>query len=496
MSFIDELAGAFGFGDEFSETSWADRLAEAAFTPPSGIRITFDYEDISYKRAKKGTAFEFGGADVTLVQDHGVTGRRYPMRIFFWGADVDKKAAVFETALSERGIGKLESPLYGEQNVVVLGDWTRRDHLKSAANQTVFEVTFFDTVDTSYPVGQEDPVSAVLAALDLFGEASAAEFATSLDIGSVSEEQGFLDTVNGLIDTVGDALGTVAAVQGVVNDQFNDLVDTVNNAVDTFVGDPLALAFSTQQMIQAPAAALANIDARLEAYGNLADSIFGGDVATPGGPGGLGPQIGANTGVGNDAQEPNDFHTKNLFASTYVTGSILSTIYTASTRGGSVSNAGVKRIQKDATDTGVAAGKNKFGTAEQAIAAAEVVLAQMDSLTEWQDANFKSISGGNLSPSEITDFVSAPTNTDIGGAYSHLKNAVSLTAGLLLQISFSLAQERRIVLDRPRGMLDLMYELYGVVDNITLDFFIDTNNLTNSEIIELPKGRTVVYYPQ
>lgn len=101
----------------------------------------------------------------------------------------------------------------------------------------------------------------------------------------------------------------------------------------------------------------------------------------------------------------------------------------------------------------------------------------MDELTAWRDDNFASI--GEL---------------DTGDAYARLLQSVGLAAGFLVEISFSLKQEKRYFLDKPRNFIELCAELYQSVSNETLDFFIDSNNLTGSEIIELPLGREIVYY--
>jgi len=494
MGFIDKLKSAAGFGDELApEVSWENRLLEAAYTPPSGLRITFDYQDLSQTVEKKTSAFEFPDAEGTLVQDHGMAGRRFPWRIFFSGPDCDMQAKVFEAALMERGIGVLETPLYGQYDVIPFGDISRRDDLVTAANQVVFEVTFFSTLGSAYPAVQDDPASAVLTALDLFGDASGAEFASSLDLGSAAEEAGLLDTINGLVADVGDKLDRIAACQAVVKDEFDDIVATINATIDTLVAQPLALAWSTKQMIQAPATALADVTARLDAYSNLAANIFGAsDAVSPtGGPGGLGPHIDSKTGVGNDAQEPNKFHARDLFAQLYITGLILSVLYTNTTKGsaGAIPNVSRRRADTNKTNTG----RNSFETAPQALAAAEVILAQLDALAAWRDENYESISGGNLSAPAQADFISSPGNTDQGLAFRYLSDAAALAAGFLIDLSFSLAKERKFILDRPRSIIDLTAELYGNVDD-NLDFFIDSNHLNGDEIFELPKGRQIVYY--
>jgi hypothetical protein len=492
MGFVDEIKDAFLGPEEIVEgPSWKDRLQEAAYTPPSGVRITFDYENIQYKFAHKTSAFEFPDVDGTLIQDHGVSGRRFPHRVFFWGADHDRQAAVFETALAERGPGRLESPLYGEHTVIPVGDIT----LKTQANQTVFEVVFFSTLDVVFPTEQDDPANAALAALELFGDAGAAEFASSLSIDSVSEEQGVIDTFNEVLAQVSDELDKIAAVQEVVNDQFQEINSTINSTIDTLVAEPLDLAVATQQLIQLPGTALANISDRLEGYNNLAGNIFGASdsVSEPGGPGGFGPQIESRTGVGNDAQEPNRFHSRDLFAGNYVSGAVLSVLFTATDQGGAIATTPVNRRRADAERTGVVARGNAFLTADQAVAAAEAILDQLAAFIAWRDANYKNISGGNLSASEQADFISAPSNTDEGGALRHLQDAVSLAAGFLLDLSFSLARAKRFKLTEPRSIVDLCAELYGNVDD-SLDFFIDSNDFTGEEIIEIPRGRSIVYF--
>ena len=82
---------------------------------------------------------------------------------------------------------------------------------------------------------------------------------------------------------------------------------------------------------------------------------------------------------------------------------------------------------------------------------------------------------------------------DTGETYLAMQNSTALAVGFLVELSFTLAQERRITLDRPRTLIDLVAELYGDVDS-QLDFFIDTNDLSGDEIIELPAGREIVYY--
>lgn len=408
---------------------WNDRISEAAYTSPGGTRLTFDYEDVSRSTEKKTTAFDFPDADGTYVQDLGRSGRQYPVRMFFWGPDYDLEASAFEALLLERGTGVLEHPIYGTVDVVPFGSIKRRDDLKTAANQAVLEVTFWETIGLVYPTSQDDPASSVLGAVEAFNASQAEQFEDSVDLGAVGDRADFKGTYGNLLETASAGLETVAAAQDAVRQQFDTINASINAGIDTLIADPLSLAFQTTLLIQAPARAAANISARLSAYGDLLTSITSGQGASTAG-----------------RRESNRFQGQDLYASGYVTGSVLSVV------------------------------NNQFETKTAALQAADTILGQFDQVAAWRDDNYQTLDA-----------------IDTGEAYQKLQEAVALTAGFLVFISFSLKQERRIVLDRARTIIDLSAELYGEVDG-RLDFLIASNSLTGSEILELPRGREIVYY--
>lgn len=411
---------------------WQDRLQDGAYISPSGRRIPFSYENVSKNFNKKGTAFEFPDADGTFVQDLGRTGTRYPLRIIFWGNDYDLTANAFETILSERGIGTLEHPIYGTKKVVPLGPINRRDDLKDAANQAIFEITFFETILAVYPTGQIDPRSQITLSVSEFNAAMAEQFAGQSNLTSAVEQanaKGFFGTA---LDAAQSGLQAIADTQAAVQSAFDTIYDSINLGIDILIRDPLTLAFQTAAMLQAPARALASINDRLDAYRNLLDSIIGGNdsVASP----------------GLDSTPINEFTIDDLFSSTYVSSSVLSNINVS------------------------------FQTKTDAITAASELADQFADLIEWRDLNYESL--GII---------------DTGEAYQKLLEAVSLTLGFLVDLSFDLRQERIITLDRPRTIVDLAAELYGSIDD-RLDFLINSNSLTGDEILELPLGREIKYY--
>lgn len=406
--------------------TWENRLKPAAYTSPSGIRILFDYEDVSKSINKKTNAFDFPDANGTYIQDLGNTGKRYPLRIIFWGDDHDLSAAEFENLLTEIGSGILEHPSYGSINVVPFGDINFRNDLKTSANQTIIELTFWETIVRIYPIDQADPVSDVLTAIDEFNNVEAEAFEDLTKLDTVSDIANFKNKYESLLDSVESGIQSIASTQQDVQKYFDSVNDSINNGIDILISQPLTLAYQTSIMIQAPARAITSIRARLNAYENLVNTI-----------------------IGNTPEDSNELHTNDLYASNYIIGSILSTI------------------------------NNQFVTKIDALESAERVLTQMDDFTTWRDSNFETL--------EIVD---------TGEAYQQLQSAVALTVRYLVEISFNLKQERVLVLESPTTIINLIHQLYPVdtVIDDELDFFIQSNDLTGSEILEIPRGRKVVYY--
>lgn len=124
----------------------------------------------------------------------------------------------------------------------------------------------------------------------------------------------------------------------------------------------------------------------------------------------------------------------------------------------------------------VSAANTQFTTQPEALTAAQNILAFADELTAWRDSNYDALG-----------------QEDAGNAYQAWQQAAAVCAGFLVEISFTLAQERTITLMRDRTIIDVCAQLYGEIDE-KLDFFINTNSLSGSEIFELPAGRVIKYY--
>lgn len=408
---------------------WNERIREAAYTSPSGRRLVFAYENVSTEFDKKGAVYDFPDADGTYVQDLGRTGRRYPLVVYFSGTDYDLASDLFLAMLGEPGTGKLEHPAYGVVNVVPFGTIGRRDDLKTAANQAAIEVTFWETTGLVYPTSQVDAAGEVLRAVIAYNEASAAQFEASVRLNTPSATAGLIGDYSSTFGNAKRFIDELAEASDSVQRQYTTINRSIVEGLDELVGEPLVLALQTALFLQSPARALSRINSRLEAYGDLI-AVLSDTVESPG----FGPR------------NANRFKANDLFASGALSAQVLSLV------------------------------NNQFATKGDALYAADFVLQQLDVVTVWRENNYRALE-----------------DVDTGEAYTQLQSAVALAAGYLVEISFNLKQERLLTLDRARSIVDLVAELYGVVD-AHLDFFITSNDLTGSEIIEVPRGRQVAYY--
>jgi hypothetical protein len=442
--------GIAGLLDLFG-ASWEDRIEEGAYISPTGTRILFQWESVSRNFDKRGTVFTFPGVNGAYVQQKGYSERRYPLRCYFNGKNCDLEASAFEAALLEPGIGKLEHPLYGTiPDVVPFGTVTRRDDLKEEANQSIVEVTFLTTLGAVYPSALGDPRSEIQASILGFDVAAAQQFSDSTSLAGAIERANMKSAIKKFLRETSAALKQASDSVASVRREFADIQSTINFGLDVLVGQPLLLARQCVNLVRAPARAIDGILSRLDAYRNLANSIFESAAGTPGEALAAGTALAVRT-----TQIANDWHVADLFASSAVASSVATTLET------------------------------QYETRPQAIAAAEQVLAQMAALVAWRDGGFEALEGA----AEIGAF-----QVDQGDSFQQLQSAVALAAGRLIDISFTLIPERQIVLDRPRTIVDLCAELYGQVDE-RLDFMIQTNNLTGDEVLELPRKKLIVYYP-
>lgn len=437
---VGSLVG-IGADSDPNVPAWATRLREAAYTTPSGTRIKFKYVVIRRTGTKRGTVWEFSGVNDAYIQPKGFGPRRYPLRCIFSGADHDLVAKAFEAGLYESGHGTLEHPRFADIDVVPFGDIDLREDLVFARNQSIVEVTFWTSLKEIYPSAAGNPKSEIESALGDFDVEAAQEFDGGTDLATAAARASTKSTIQALLREVSSALTAVSEATSSARQEFSGGLDVVNEGIDTLIGQPVLLAQQLANLTRSPGRALAGIQSRLDGYGRLLDSLIGSQA------GSVSSAVEV-TQAGLVRKQRNDLQVAQLLAMNAIGGMVVSVL------------------------------EHDFATRPEVLEAAATITEHFEAMVDWRDQAFR-----------------ATGMNDDGQAYQALQHAVALTAGFLVEVSFTTVREQRITLDRARTIVDLCAELYGSVDD-KLDLLIASNDLTGDEILELPRGRTIAYYPQ
>jgi len=428
--------------------SWKDRVRPGAYTAPSGARHSFLFERVSREIELRRAVFQFPGVNGVYIQDNGTGERVYPLRCIFSGAQCDRLATAFEAALMEPGVGRLEHPLYETFDAIPMGRSKRTDDLVDGLNQSIVEVAFWPTLRAVYPSPQSEPASEIAAAIEGFDAAAAQGFADVLNLPGAAQRAGLKGAMLKALGEVRGALQSLSEPMSTVSRAFYDAESVLNAGMDTFVGTPLLLGQQFINLIGIPSRIIGGLQSRLEGYGLLIDRMTSSDAGNPG------DHLDPSTLITERTyQLANAFHGADLVALSAVAGAVSACV------------------------------EHSFETRPEALEAAATVVALFDAVVAWRDAAFDDIS------------VIGIDQLDTGAAIQALGEAVALTSGMLVQASFTLLPERIVVLDRRRNIIELAAELYGSVDD-RLDDLINHNHLTGDEILELPRGREIRYYPE
>lgn len=383
--------------------AWNDRLREAAYTSPNGNRFVFTYEDVSKEIDKKTSVFMFPDKDGAFVQDLGRGGRRFPMRVIFWGENYDLQANLFEIALEEKGIGKLDHPNYGVKNVVPFGTITRRDDLKTSGNQAIFDVTFYETlIDIIFPESTTNIEQQLLDDIEEFQEVVSAEYAQELAIATSLENVNTQNVLQLAKAAVGRLLGTIAKVQSEINARFQAIFRAINDTITNVVTKPLQVASQSVQLIKTPARIAINVRERLRGYSNIIRS--------------LGSSI---QNIGFDNSNKNAFLSNRVYVNGALTSAVEATLF------------------------------YQYLTKDEALDSIDTLTTLYDEVKEWEDANIQSL--------ELIDQ---------GESYNSVLGILTQALSRLIALSFTLKEERILTLDRNESFIPLSAKLYKNLDEL------------------------------
>jgi len=234
--------------------SWRDR-----FTPGGKFRdaeFWIETDDLEFGHRK--VVHEFPLQNKPQVQDMGLKGRQFSMRIFVIGENYDFDRNKLIQAIETPGIGVMVHPYYGTMNVHILDarkTESTREGGKATFNLTVLEAGEaefnFETPETAEVV-EEEAEKTLAESIEEFGE----------NFEVLNQIQEFVEDVQNTIETT---------------------LDAIENVVDGITGPITSLIRAPAEMASALTGTLSGIRSSLQSPFQALDiytTLFGSDTDT------------------------------------------------------------------------------------------------------------------------------------------------------------------------------------------------------------------------
>lgn len=438
---------------------YSERIKDASYTSPSGASISFDFEVVSRDISHRIGTFEFSGVNGTLHQDKGVSGEIYPLTVFIHGPDYDLEADRFIALAKETGPGFLFHPRWGKKRVQILSI-TQSENLVERGGQATFDVQFQETLEREFPKTGTAPQQKITALADNAQTEAIDNFGDQVNVEDLADELAHEQEIILSANKVEAALASITSTDQDIATTFRGHIDKVLNNANDYVQEPFEYAFEITSAIRVVSEVPGRIGSKLQGFKNLLDVLKLRDVAA----------------AINQA--------RNALLVDELIGT--STIVSASESVNQAFNetSTIARDSKGKATITVPAVDVGFQSREEVLAAVVYLRDNSNDLINELDAGQVLFEDSLLSESYIQSVQSYVPTWEVVGTV--------IKAGL--DLSFSLPIKRSIVLSTSRTILDLSYEFYKNINNITLDYLIQTNSLSGNEIIAVPRGREVIFY--
>ncbi len=413
--------------------------SKASYTSDTGDTISsFAYRDVSKSKEKLSTTYEFANTNQTYVQTLGSTMLRLPVEMIFIGDDYIAEAEAAFNVLDSSNYGTLQHPAYGEIDVAIVGEIKKEDKILTGIGSSTITVTFYQSIKTAYPATSLDARGSILNKIKEANEAAATQASQAINIKNPVDEANWkTDILNGIKtakNTVAGIVDTTQAISSEITAIQRSVESNINaiagGAVDV-VGNLLTIGKQIQIFTQLPARLEISIVDRANAFIDGLNSLLGLD---------------SKKDLVNNTNK-NKFANADFQATATIAGLAEATI----------------------TNT-------EFTTQAQAIEYVDVLLEQTEQYIAWRESQYTSL--------ELVD--------DDFASYQQIQELVNLTAGYLLQLSFTLQQQKTFVCDKDYALPVIANKLYGSID--FEQRIIADNNLQGDELFFVSKGKQIIYY--
>lgn len=417
---------------------YRDRLRpNITLTSPDGTIFTALWRGNERAQTKKVGVFNFPNVDGSIVQDLGVSSATYTLSISFEGPDNDLTASQFFAALKEKGTWQVVHPIHGLLKLQPLS-FTPNDQPVTSGNVTTIETEWIEPLDLAVVPSVPELQATVAAQIETVNDISASQLDDNVFQETAAETASFRAAV---LDVVANVESHLESVSGFAADITAEML-AIKRDIDAVLAvvplDVIAVAGQLQSLIQLPTQAIQDVQARLDAYKNMAVGVGLLSPDTPGTPS-------YNTVL---VQEQALTATVGAVADVASTGTLLSRT--------------------------------------EAVGVIEDVLVLFDDITDNLDASQVLFEGSAI---DVQYFSQSQS-------YSVAARLVALTVAYLLRAAFDLKVEKRFILTRSRNPVMVTIEEYGGLGDgdVNLDLFLDSNKIEGDEHLIIPKGRELVVY--
>ena len=437
---------------------YPERIYDASYISPSGDEILFDFEVVSRDITHRIGAFEFSGVNGTLHQDKGISGEIYPLTVYIHGPDYDLEADRFVEMARETGPGFLYHPRWGRKRVQILSI-TQSENLVQSGGQATFTVQFQETLEREFPKTGAASEQLITALADEAQADAINNFADQIDVDLLDEpdfEDEIISSANKVSETLSTAVSTSYEAATAFRGYINNIIDNAN----ALIQEPFEYATQITSAIRVVTEIPGRISSRLQGVKNLLNVV--------------------NLRSITDAVS----QTKNALLIDELLGT--SAISAASEAINQALNESSK-ISKDSkgkATISVPDADTGFQSREEVLAAVVYLQNNSNDLINKLDEGQTLFESSLLSESYIQTVQAYVPTWRVA--------AKVIKAGL--DLSFSLPIKRSKVLATSRTILDLCYEFYKNIDDVTLNYLILTNSLSGDDIIEVPMGKEIIYY--
>ena len=411
--------------------SWIERVQrKILFLLGDGAVFQPEYFDAQKVQDFNVSVFDFVGIEGTLVRRKKPKGRKFKIKIIFQGENNIEEANRFEESAKDPRHWHIKHPIYDDIRVQPLS--LKYDN--SVLNITTITGTVIETILGDFPGSLIVPQGLVGTRTALADDTAVFQFADD----TVVIEGEDVDNFNTTIDILSS--NTLKVVEG--NTELSEYVNLTKEAkrdVATVTSDPLTATQSLRSLINAPTTLGLGVfttqrllTAQFDQFKTLMIGVNSADLSVTGREFYESVQsIVLSTMFFNSAFPlPGDYETRNQV----------------------------------------------FDLIAQLIGLYDSFLDDLDNL-------------------QLSDFSQLEVYIPNSETLTALDNAFSTTVSNLFNVALDAKQEKIIVLLKDSNAIELTHRIYGLdAEDLNLDTFVTTNELTINEHLNIKKGREIKYY--